>query len=173
VLTCHFCVHSGTMRCAVCAVGVDVSQPGPKLSSCGVCRKKICGTCHDDPSNLCSSGDFRCKYCISIVGSDEGGPVDTVTTRTRSFRDLGMGCIGQPIAFVQVDDSGAHTGWTEGTLLVSTCDLPSPILLPFTTTTLNVTLLSRDIVTHARHHFLLFTVLKSHHPLPGHPQSCL
>eukprot|EP00037_Helgoeca_nana_P014896 m.139792 g.139792 ORF g.139792 m.139792 type:complete len:50 (+) comp22763_c0_seq2:280-429(+) len=25
-----------------------------------------------------------------------------------------MGCIGQSIAFVQVDDSGAHTGWRGG-----------------------------------------------------------
>jgi hypothetical protein len=51
------------------------------------------------------------------MGDGEG------VSRTKSFRDLGSNCMGQHIAFVEVDEHGDHTKWRRGTLLVR--NLPS------------------------------------------------
>jgi hypothetical protein len=102
------------MRCAVCAVGVDAALVSSKPSRCNLCEKIICAECVDEVTI-----PFRCGYCVSIMGDGEG------VSRTKSFRDLGSNCMGQHIAFVEVDEHGDHTKWRRGTLLVR--NLPSRV----------------------------------------------
>lgn len=116
------CLQHNLMRCAVCAaayVGPAGGGVGAPAAQCNACSRFLCDNCA-----VGIARPYRCKYCHSIAPS--GG----VNICTKSFRVLGMTCMGQRIEFVEEAEDGSVC-WSAGTLLVRSAPSPTcPTTLP-------------------------------------------